>query len=61
MKFKIATGFDTQTRDEEFTTVEISEAALHQVVTDVVNKMNYDQRTAWLIKLKKEGTATVVT
>jgi hypothetical protein len=61
MKFKFATGFDREKQDEEFTTVELSDKALQDIVVNLVNRMEYAQRNVWLGKLVKAGEAEVVT
>ena len=61
MKFQIATGFDTTNHDEVRTTVDFSDEALREIVTGVLNQLDYAQRTALLARLKKEKKLTVVT
>lgn len=61
MKFQIATGFDTTNHDEVCTTVDFSDEALREIVTGVLNQLDYAQRTALLARLKKEKKLTVVT
>lgn len=59
MKFKIATGFDTTKHDEVFTTADFGEDALREIVTGVLNRLDYAQREALLVKFEKEGKVSV--
>lgn len=60
MKFKIATGFDTTKHDEVFTTADFSDEALREIVTGVLNRLDYVQRENLLNRLEKEKKLTVV-
>lgn len=60
MKFKIATGFDTTKHDEVFTTADFGDEALREIVTGVLNRLDYAQREAFLARLEKEKKLTVV-
>lgn len=60
MKFKIATGFDTEIRDEVFTTVGLGDEALRELVTGVLNRLDYAQRESLLERFEKDKKLTVV-
>ena len=60
MTFNIATGFDSQQREELFTTVDLGDEALREIVTDVFRKLDYIQRENLLRKLAKDKKLTVV-
>ncbi len=60
MKFKIATGFDTTKHDEVFTTADFGDEALREIVTGVLNRLDYAQREALLSRLEKDKKLTVV-
>ena len=59
MKFTIATGFDKTKQDEVFTTVQFGEPALREIVSGVLNRMEYAQREKLLRKFAAEGKLTV--
>lgn len=60
MTFNIATDFDSQKRDELFTTVDLGDDALREIVTGVFQKLEYAQRANLLRKLAKDNKLTVV-
>ena len=60
MKFTIATGFDRTTQDEVFTTVDINEEGLREILTPVFQRLDYARAKKLLADMAKAGKLVVV-
>jgi len=50
MTLTIATDFDRDKRDEVFTTFGLTDSLVQELLVELFQKMDYEQRSAWLQK-----------
>lgn len=60
MEFKIATGFDRDQRNEEFTKVDLSEAAIREIVSNFFNRQDYATNKRWVEARVRANEAFIV-
>lgn len=59
MTLTIATSFDNEKRAEAFTTFRITEALALEVLQAMLQKMDYEDREAWLTEQHDRGQLSV--